>query len=102
MRRRYLVLRIMSEQTFNDWSLMNVIWDAVYQFFGEYGASHVKLTLIEYDAKKKWAILRCSHKALEMVRASIASITEINGTEVAIHVVGVSGTLKSLRKKFLG
>jgi len=34
-----------------------------------------------------------------MVKASIASITEINGKPVAIHIVGVSGTLKALRKK---
>lgn len=91
----------MSEQVFNEKSLMNAFWDALRQLFGEYGASQVNLALIEYNPSRNYAIMRCSHKALEMVRASIAAITEIDKKTAAIHVMGVSGTLKSLRKKFL-
>jgi len=80
---------------------MEAVWSAVLQLYGEYGASQVNLIPIEVDPERNYAILRCSHKALEMVRASLASITEINAKPVAIHVVGVSGTLKSLRKKLL-
>jgi RNase P/RNase MRP subunit POP5 len=36
---------------------------------------------------------------LEEVRAAIASTVEVNGKSEAIHVVGVSGTLKALSKK---
>jgi ribonuclease P/MRP protein subunit POP5 len=44
-------------------------------------------------------VIRCSHKELERVRAAIASTTAINGKTAAIHVMGVSGTLKALSKK---
>jgi len=77
---------------------MDAVWDAVLQLFGEYGASRANLTLIEYDQQKSCAVVRCSNKALEMVRASVASITKIDEKPVAIHVLRVSGTLKSLRK----
>jgi len=101
VRQRYLVLRIMSEETVNKEDLIKAVWNAVLQLYGEYGTSQVNLATIEVDPERNCAILRCSHKALEMVRASLASITEINAKPVAIYVLGVSGTLKSLRKKFL-
>lgn len=101
MRRRYLALKIVGEQTIDGRDLIRVLREAVLQLFGEYGASQANLSLVEYEPDKNCAVLRCSHKALEMVRASVASVTEINAKLVAIHVVGVSGTLKSLRKKFL-
>jgi len=73
--------------------------NAILKLFGEYGASQANLILIEYNQQKSSAILRCSHTTVEMVRASIASVTEINGKPVVIHVVGVSGTLRALRRK---
>jgi RNase P/RNase MRP subunit POP5 len=101
VRQRYLALKIVSEETVNKEDLMKAVWNAVLQLYGEYGSSQVNLIQIEVDPKRSYAILRCSHKALEMVRASIASITEINAKPAAIHVVSVSGTLKSLRRKLL-
>jgi RNase P/RNase MRP subunit POP5 len=44
-------------------------------------------------------VLRCSHKALSMVHASVASITKIKGKSAALHVLKISGTLKALGKK---
>lgn len=101
IRRRYLALKIVSEQPINKSDLLNSVWNKVHQLYGEYGASQVSLSLIEHNPEGNYAIIRCSHKAVEMVRASIATITKINEKTVTIHIVGVSGTLKSLRKKFL-
>jgi len=67
--------------------------------FGEYGASLTDLRLIEYDAENMQAILRCSHKALPLVRASIPCVTKIGKNPAAIHIQVISGTLKSLRRK---
>ena len=78
---------------------MDNLWKALFQLFGEYGASQARLALIEYNAQERWAIVRCLNKALQMVRASITSITEINDRPATVHVSGVSGTLKGLRKK---
>lgn len=101
MRRRYLALKIMSGERVNEGELVNSIWDAVYQLFGEYGASRVNLTLINHDSLSNCAVIRCSQKTLDMVRASIASITNIKEKKVAIQVVRVSGTLKALKKKWI-
>ncbi len=100
MRRRYLALKIEAVQEIDEKELKNTVWNAVMRLFGEYGASKMGLFFISYDATKNYAVLRCTNTALDMVRASLASITEINLKPAAIHVLGVSGTLKSLREKF--
>lgn len=99
MRKRYLAFKVVSEQLVGKGDVADAVWNAVLRLFGEYGASQANLALIEYDQEKSWGIIRCSHKAVEMVRASIASVTEINEKPVAIHVLRVSGTLKALRRK---
>jgi len=101
MRRRYLALKVVSEQRVNERTVMDALWNALLKLFGEYGASQANVSLVEYDQQRNYAVVRCSHTALETVRASITSVTEINGKPASIHVMGVSGTLKALRKKML-
>ena len=78
---------------------MDAVWGAVTRLYGEYGASLTGLTLIDYDAEKNAAVLRVALVAVGMVRASLASIVAVGRGEAAVHVVAVSGTLKSLREK---
>ena len=101
VKRRYLALKVVSEQPVKERDVMDAVWNAVLKLFGEYGASQANLSLMETDPQRKFPVVRCSHTALEMVRASIASITEINGKPAVIQVIGVSGTLRALRKKAL-
>jgi len=101
VRRRYLALKVVSEQPVDGRDVIDAVWKAVLRLFGEYGASQASLSLIEYDSQKNYAIVRCSRRALEMVRASVASITEMNERPTVIRVLGVSGTLRALRKKAL-
>ena len=79
--------------------LMNAIWGAILKLYGEYGASLAGLSLIEYDAAEKLAVLRTSHAVVNMVRTALASITKIGDKSAAVHVLTVSGTIKALRKK---
>lgn len=100
VRRRYLAVKVDILHEVEERELKNAVWNAVERLFGEYGASKTGFVLISYYASKNYAVLRCSNTALEPFRASLASITEINGMPAAIHVLGVSGTLNSLKRKF--
>jgi len=99
MRRRYIAVRVDSFQVPDRRNLQDAVWTSILKLFGEYGASQTELTLVQYDPQEKVAILRCSHKALDMVKASIAAVREVNREEAALHILFVSGTLRSLRKK---
>lgn len=99
VKRRYLAVKAESEKPVQGKELLNAVWKAIMQLFGEYGASQCELTLVRDHKQKDYFILRCSRKALPLVRASIASITEIDEKRATVHVLRVSGTLKALRKK---
>jgi RNase P/RNase MRP subunit POP5 len=99
VRPRYLAIQIDSGASFEEDDVKDVVWNAVFQLFGEYGASKAGLFLISYEKQKKQAVLRCSHKALPMVHAAVASITKIKNKPATLHVSKISGTLKALSKK---
>ena len=98
-RRRYLAVKIDCDETFGSREFMSAVWDAVLRLYGEYGASRTGLALIDYDAEKKFAILRTVHTTVDNVRAALASITQIHDKPVAVHVLTVSGTIRALHKK---
>ena len=69
------------------------------KLYGEVGASQAGLSLVDYDEERKTAVLRVWLAAMQQVRASLASITRLVGKDSAVHVLAISGTLKSLREK---
>jgi len=99
IKRRYLALEIDSSEAFGSKELMDAIWNAVSKLFGEYGASQAGLTMIDYDAERRLAVVRTTHTALGIVQAALASITRIQDKPAAIHVLTVSGTIRTLYKR---
>jgi len=77
----------------------DAVWNSVLRLFGEVGASQAGLYLVSFDKETNYAVLRCSHRALPMVKAAVASITKMGNQPAAVHVLRVSGTLKALNKK---
>jgi RNase P/RNase MRP subunit POP5 len=55
--------------------------------------------MIRHDQDKGLAIIRVANSASDMVRAALATVTEISHTPASIHVVAVSGTIKALSRK---
>jgi len=87
------------EDSVDQRAVSGAVWDAVLRLFGEVGCSQAGLNLVHFNEGTKYGVLRCSHKALPMVRAAVASITKIGDRPAAIHVLRVSGSLKALGKK---
>jgi len=99
VRRRYLALKIDSDEAFSSREFVNAVCSNVLKLFGEYGASQTGLVLVDYDEEESFAVVRCAHRAVETVRTAVASITKIGDKPVAIHVLKISGTLKALYSK---
>ena len=99
VKRRYLALKIESNEKISSNELMDTVWTTISKLFGEYGASQIYLNLISYNEKTKLAVIRTGHTTLRMVRAALASITRTGDKAVAVHILTVSGTIKALRKK---
>jgi len=99
VRRRYIAVKIDSDQAPKKEDVYGTIWNSLLRLFGEYGASQTDLRLIEYDSENRQAVLRCFHDALPLVKAAIPCVTRIGGRTASIHIQLVSGTIKSLKRK---
>ena len=99
VKRRYLAVQVDSDGALTAKEFMDAVWSAITGLYGEYGASLTSLTLIDCDVERKTAVIRTALVAVGMVRAALASVLSVGGREAAVHVVAVSGTLKSLRDK---
>lgn len=99
IKRRYLALKVDSDGVPAPKEFMDAVWSAVTKLYGEYGASLTSLTLIDYNAEKTTAVIRTALAAVGLVRAALASITSVANRETAVHVMAVSGTIKSLHKQ---
>ena len=100
-RRRYIAVNIDSKYRIEERDFVNALFTSFKKLYGEYGASQANIRLIEFDFHNKRAILRCSHFTLDQMKASIVTITELNGKKVSVHIQQISGTLKSLRRKIM-
>ncbi len=96
VKRRYLAVQLESENLPTEREFIDAVWASVTKLYGEVGASLTGLALIHFNIEGKVAVIRVSLVALDMARASLASITHIVGREAAVHVLAVSGTLKAL------
>ena len=99
VKRRYLALQLECDGVPSEREFIDSVWSAVTRLYGEVGASLTGLALISFDVERKVAVVRVCLAALGIVRASLAAITSVSGKEAAVHVLGVSGTLKALYAK---
>ena len=101
---RYLVFEIISKKDFDIAEAVDALWQSSLALFGETGASKFSLWVPFnlYDREKKRGIVKCSHTSVEEVRAAIAAIRQIGNEPVILHVLGVTGTILSAKKKFFG
>ena len=97
IKRRYLALQLEVSCVPTEREFLDAVWGVVTQLFGEYGASLTSLALISYDQEAKRAILRVNLNSLDNIRAALATVTSLLGKEAAVHVLAVSGTIKTLR-----
>ncbi|MGA2681926.1 MAG: Rpp14/Pop5 family protein [Candidatus Bathyarchaeia archaeon] len=96
IKRRYLAVQVQREALPTEREFVDAVWAAVTRLYGEVGASQTGLALIKFDAERRVAVIRVSLASLNMVRASLATITVILEKEASMQVLSVSGTLKGL------
>jgi ribonuclease P/MRP protein subunit POP5 len=99
LKRRYIALKIMGDEVLNRFQLINYIKSCLSQIDGV-ELDKVKLRLIELDLERKNCIIRCTHKYSQNVKDCL-QYGRIGDSEIIVRVLGVSGTIKALRRKFL-
>jgi len=100
-RRRYIVYKVLSERVLEGREILRTIRDSTRDLFGEVGMGRITIKPIFYDDRRREGVIRCAHTDLWDLRAAMALIDSVGSDRASILVKGVSGTLKTAKKKFL-
>jgi len=104
-RRRYIAFQVISERgeefTYSD--LESAIWNILLDFLGEYGVSKTSVWLMKdcWNQKKQIGILRCNHKSVQDIIATLGLIDRLGDNRITFKVLKVSGTIKIIKDKFM-
>jgi len=101
--KRYIVFEVISEQPVVYGDIVNAVWGSMLSFLGELGSSSAKVWFIHniYDDKSQRGVIKCSHDSVEHVRSALSLIQIVGETKSIVKIVGVTGTIKSARAKYL-
>lgn len=100
---RYIIVDITTEDAPELGAFVDAAWSAMLDLLGEDGTARADPWIVKdlYDEDAGKAGIRVHKDSVDAVRAALALITTISGTDAALHVVGVTGTMKSAREKYL-
>ena len=59
------------------------------------------MRIIFFEAGSGRGLLRCEHKQVAQVKAAILKLKRIGGRNMTFSILGVSGTIRAARRKFL-
>lgn len=65
------------------------------------GVDPALLKLVFYDARSRLGLLRCGHLQVSEIKTSMSGAHTIEQKKVTFKVLGVSGTMRAARRKFL-
>ena len=99
-RQRYILFKIISDGDFEEGQFIRALWRNLFQLYGESGTSRTGLWVTEF-VKNEYGIIRTNTVTLPMVRTVLSVIRSIGGVNCILVIQGVSGTIKSLKKKHL-
>ncbi len=106
-KKRYLAFEVLSEKPLGRDEVISLIWGAAGSLYGSCGVSRFDLWVV-----KVWkcnssgrnvikGILRCNRGEVTSIRSVFPLINRFKGKRVVFHTLGVSGTIKSARRKFI-
>ncbi|WXG40425.1 MAG: Rpp14/Pop5 family protein [Candidatus Freyarchaeum deiterrae] len=98
-RNRYIAFKIFSEAIFSSDDIVHCVWRTLLSLFGEVGGSRTNFWLIDYS-ENGYGILRCTHTSVDMMKSVLATVIDLKGFSLIIDVLGVSGTIKGVRRFF--
>ncbi len=96
-RKRYIAFQLYSERELNEREVIQAITNKIIDLYGEFGYEMFKL--IEFDGKR--GIISVKAEGKDKVKNALTLIDRISDVRVLPIVLGVSGTIKSCKKKYL-
>jgi len=98
-RKRYIAFRIIAERKFEQKEIVSALMDSLIKTFGEFGSANTGVWVEYFNGEK--GIIRCYNDAIDKVKVALTLINRIGDVKVILLTLGVSGTIKRCKKKYL-
>lgn len=98
-KKRYLAFELICGEPVNRNDLIKEVMSAASALLGDVVASECDIKVLGFEDCK--GVIQCAHTRVKETRASLATLTRINGKRATLHILGVSGTIKRVNEKFL-
>jgi ribonuclease P/MRP protein subunit POP5 len=100
-KKRYLAFRVVGDEAVSRDEVVRGIWREALSFLGEARSSELHLWVLNFDEERQEGFLVCGHRSVGEVRAVLTLIGELGGKRVVVKPLGVSGTIRALKRRFL-
>jgi ribonuclease P/MRP protein subunit POP5 len=99
-RKRYIAFRLIGLNNPADRKEIALkLMDSMLSLFGEVGSSHAGIWIEYFNGEL--GIVRCNREATERVKIALTLIDEVNGEKVLPLILGVSGTIRKCKRKYM-
>ncbi len=97
-KKRYIAMKFIADREISKEELYEKLKECLLELYGEFGYANFRI--IQFKDNK--GIISVKLRDLEKTKNAITLISDVNGTKVVPLILGVSGTIRSCRKKYLG
>jgi len=104
-KKRYLVFEVISNERINDANAVSdVIWRSSLQFIGLLGTAKSGLMVLnnKWNHELQRGIIKVSNRHVDAIKASLAFANKIDGKDVILRSLGISGILRKAERNYLG
>ncbi|WP_292460861.1 Rpp14/Pop5 family protein [Methanothermococcus sp.] len=98
-KKRYISFKILYYKELSGSEVVNIIRTAIINYYGVWGCSKSNPWLIDYNHPK--GLLRVCRDEVDFVKSALILFNEYKKHPINIIILGVSGSIKKSRKKFL-
>ena len=103
-KKRYLVFEVISNEKINNAdAVSDAIWRSSLQFIGLLGVAKAGLMVLnnKWNKELQRGIIKVSHKHIDAVKASLLFANKIDGKDVILRSLGISGILRKAERNYL-
>jgi ribonuclease P/MRP protein subunit POP5 len=100
-KKRYVAFKVHSEEQVSKKDITNAILRETVSFYGELSASDFGLWIMDFDEETGACFLVCNHRYQGEMIACLTLIDIVEQKKASFQVLGASGTIKALKRKFL-
>jgi len=100
LKKRYIGFKLASDRVHSRREVITLILTELHAKRSDH-EKMMRVRLLDYDVEKGVGMLLCDHKSVEKIRGVFNNIQGKSQGKMTIQMIGVSGTIKALKRKFL-